>query len=420
MIKLLKEANLYELITIYLSMLFFSGFWFYDYGLTLGILTVGGLLIHIRVTRRDLRFNKFNIFIIFSLIFIVLLSEYLSYTLLDNWQNFPLKLTIATIAYVIIAYLFSETISKSRLKRNFIICMVIISVFSLISNLIFIIRPSIITLFPTLTNSSGRDSYFLIFSMVSNLISDGVQRNQGIFWEPGAFQYFLCLAFILELSNSRHQPRRWVLILFFITLISTVSTTGIIIALLLMAYTLSRHKGKMNIIKSIIIVLLLFFGLLFLLPTLEGYWEYALVGKIQELFNYEPGTAIGSGSARMDALYYPLTEFKKSPLWGLGRSGYQKIIQDMGHRNLTFTPVNLFAIHGPLYGLIVIGGIYNFIKSIFEDKFDTVVIFSILMLSTTTEALQNDIFILTMCFIGWKEFSKKYMWDKKKSLVSVN
>ena len=39
MIKLLKEANLYELITIYLSMLFFSGFWFYDYGLTLGILT---------------------------------------------------------------------------------------------------------------------------------------------------------------------------------------------------------------------------------------------------------------------------------------------------------------------------------------------------------------------------------------------
>ena len=324
--------------------------------------------------------------------------------------------TLVTLMSIMIAFLFSETISIDKFKKNFIICMVIISYVSLISFLIYTVNPSLFTIFPRFTNSQGRSSYFLVFSMVTNFIA----RNQGIFWEPGAFQFFLCLAYIFELSNDRVQPRKWILILFLITFASTISTTGIIVALLLVTYTMSRHRGKSNIIKAMVIISLLLSIFFSVLPYLDGQWEYALVGKIQELFDYRPGIGSSSANIRMDSLYYPLNELTNSPIWGIGRSGYEKLAQYTGHSIFTFTPLNLVAIHGPIYGSIIIIGIYNFIKMNFKMTFDSMIIFLIFMLSISTEALQNDVFILTMSFMGWKYYSKKLKFTKPSNLESIN
>ena len=398
--------------------MFFSGFWFYEYGFSIGVLTVVSLLILLKAIRRDLKFKISSIILVLTLIGLVVSSEILSYTLLYSSNDFPFLQTTITLTMITMAFLFSETIPMNKFKKNFVICIVLISIVSLVSFFINIINPSLIRIFPEFINSHDRTSYFLFFSMVSNDIS----RNQGIFWEPGAFQFFLGLAYIFELSKSDSNPRKWILILFIISFVSTVSTTGIVVVFLLVAYTFSKYRGKSNVIRAIVIVFLLLAVLLSVIPYLNSEWQYALVDKIQGIFSYQPGANIGvvSSSRRMDSLYYPLNEFLNSPIWGIGKSGYDKVAQGMGHGILTFTPINLLAMFGPIYGLIVLIGIYNFFKKSFKVSFDSIVIFSIFLLSTTTEALQNNIFILAMCFIGWKYYSKNIIFTKNINLGTNN
>lgn len=403
MIKTLKEIDILEFLIIYLSLLLFNGFWFFEYALAGAVITVGGLII---ILKYDLKFNQKGLVLLCIMTLMVGTSEILSATIYGNGQLTMNGLMILIIS-ILISFLLADTLSTEKLKKNFIICMTIIAVISVLSNLIYSLNASIFSYFPKLINSAGRVGSFAVFSIISDFSRSGAQRNQGIFWEPGAFQFFLCLAYIFELSDIEHKPRKGVLVSLFIAMITTYSTTGVIVAGLLLIYSLIRGRGKSNTIKISLVIVLFIVVFYSIIPRLTGYWEYALIRKIESIFEYQPGISGNvSVTNRIDAIYYPIKELLNSPIIGIGTEGYSKMSKEVGHSIFTCTPINLLVKHGPIYGIIVLSGIWYFIKSNFTTFLDTIIIFAILMLSISSEALQNDIFLLTMCFQGHMYFYK--------------
>lgn len=395
MLKLIREIDKYEFIIIYFALLFFSGYWFVENAFTLSVITVGGLLLF---RLKDFRINKKGLLLMIFIILMIILSEVLS-TMVYRNGTFSLKLLIIPIVTIFISFLFASTMLTLKWKKNFIICMTIIAIFSIISNTIFTINPSLFSFLPKLINSSGRSGFFAIFNIISDFTSTGAQRNQGIFWEPGAFQFFLSLAYIFELSGEEHKPRKWILASLAAAMITTYSTTGVIVTVLLLTYSFSHSRNKLSVIKALIVVTMVIIAVCNIIPKLTGFWQYTLVKKIKLIFEYQPGVSNHS-SVRVDSIFYPLSELLNSPIWGIGTEGYSKIYREMGHSMATFTPVNWLVKYGPIYGIVILSGIWRFLKNDFNTVLNTTIIFIILMISISTEAFQNNIFLLSMCFQG--------------------
>lgn len=406
----IKEINKYEFILIYLCLLFFAGFYFFEHFTMPAFIIIIGILL---LKRRLPSINISLLAILLILLIFLTLSEILSSNYYNN-EDSVTKILFVSILCLTTAFLFTTVIEVDLFKKNYVSCMVVIAFVSVIATTIFTVAPSIIKAFPALINSNNRPGYFMIFTIVSDFTGIGAQRNQGVFWEPGAFQTFLAIAYVFELSELK-KPRVWVLTSLLIAILTTYSTTGIIIGVLLLTYTLSRKKERISIIKAFVLVGILILAIVYILPRLTGYWEYAIVTKIQHIFDYQVGVN-NNTSSRIDSIYYPLKEFINSPLWGIGESGYTKIAQEAGHTMFTATPVNLLVKHGLPYGVIVLFGIWKFIKSMFKTIFDSIIVFVILMLSISTEAFQNNIFILAMCFYGYSNIKAKKQEKSNQNL----
>ena len=84
-------------------------------------------------------------------------------------------------------------------------------------------------------------------------------RNQGIFWEPGAYQVFLNLGIFLMLFTNRKVPK-WKLLILTATLLTTMSTSGYMIcALIYLAYVI--RNGKREQMARMVMSLIVFIPL---------------------------------------------------------------------------------------------------------------------------------------------------------------
>ncbi|WP_180901249.1 hypothetical protein [Martelella soudanensis] len=111
--------------------------------------------------------------------------------------------------------------------------------------------------------SPGIKAYnFLIFFGMNEKYF-GIHRSQGLFWEPGVFQIYLNVALHFFLFYKRQKFWAGLAL---VSVILTLSTTGIVIAGLQMAYAVIRGRGS-PVNKALIILLSL--------PLLIVYVEFA-------------------------------------------------------------------------------------------------------------------------------------------------
>ena len=296
--------------------------------------------------------------------------------------------------------LFVSLIPLDDFIKKFIDCMVLIGIVSLIGNVILVVMPNLLSYFPQVINSQGRSSTFLIFGMISDFSMTGAHRNQGIFWEPGAYQVFLCLGYLFELYSKRNgESRKWVCVLFLISLFSTMSTTGIIVAIALIVLTLGRRRGKASIIKMGLIIIITFYVAIKVLPLLGGFWEYTLVTKIDQVLNYQMGVS-NEASSRMDSLFYVLQEFLKSPIFGIGKCGYIDLAEKIGHSMFTCTPMNWFAMYGIFWGIFIYRNLWKLFQKITGSYFETSIFLLILCISVFSEEFSTNPFFLILVFYG--------------------
>ena len=375
---------------LYFILLFSGGFYFFEFQTIIGIVILSVFIFCLR-SKPDSNLRSVQS----SLIPIIVVSEACALI----FYGIDLKLFVAHILMLFVAIQIVFVTPKDVFFKYFIFWIIVISVASDIAYLLGLHDFSLFSKFPSFYNSNGRVGYFGFIFCASDFTLAGVQRNQGIFWEPGAFQCYIIMAYVSEIIYNS-KPRTWVLILFLITLFTTMSTTGILAGVVLFFYSL--YNGFIGYSKRLAVPL--FFILLYfmyktytLLESTDLY--YTLFVKTSQVADYRMGDD-NESSSRVESVIYPFLEGLKSPLWGIGSAGIATF------KYKTCTPVTMFAVYGFFYLYIMLRGIYLLIKNNFNrlSHISIFVLFCVIWFSVSTEAFEFNYVFFALCLYGYKHF----------------
>jgi len=191
----------------------------------------------------NLKINKIVLLYIFGMIILVLINVD------TNYSSF-----LVLINRMFIALLLIYLVPFERFSKAFIDIILIISIISWFSWLVILLDiPSFLPNFNGIDGRSLRN--FIFFGVWENFIDYKIFRNSGLWWEPGAFQIFVNLAFIFSLVNNTMTMKRYSI--FLITIITIVSTTGFIVFLILsLIYFKKYFTLKKNVLLRLIIFLI--------------------------------------------------------------------------------------------------------------------------------------------------------------------
>ena len=183
------------------------------------LLVVFSLLVTILFNPSKVKADKKIILHILFFLFIVMLNGETEY---DS--------VLVLIARFYIAIYVVYAVSFYRFSIIYVDTLLVISLFSFLSiAVVYFNTPSILNDFIATDGRSLRN--FIFFAVSDEHIKYGIYRNIGLWWEPGAFQLFVNLAFFLGILNNYMSKAKYVL--FFITILSINSSTGFIVFFLL-------------------------------------------------------------------------------------------------------------------------------------------------------------------------------------------
>lgn len=159
-----------------------------------------------------------------------------------------------------------------------------------------------------------------------HLISNSsVLRNNGMFWEPGAYAGYIMLVFFLFINHLDYlwQKYKREVIILFAALVSTFSTTGyIVMAFVIFVFLSGRFKNKISFsiisLVSIVLFLYIFNSVNFMGDKMRN--EYA---NAVSMNNGE------YASSRMGSLVMDLNYIKMHPIFGNGLLNETRFSQHM-------------------------------------------------------------------------------------------
>lgn len=208
---------------------------------------------------------------------------------------------------------------------------------------------SIISLFFYLLNLLGIDFGYSVdryktILIYNSIINTGDIRNSGMFWEPGAFQGYILLAFLLYLDDLKYlwQEHKLKIIVLLLTVLSTQSTTGYIVLAIVFLYLLIESRLspalKFLTVSAFIVVAIIAFN------------SFDFLGnKIIE--QYEQAIILENGEvswSRMGAFVIDVQNIARHPIVGNGfmmSARYGSIAEDMmGTGNGFSGVINIFGL----------------------------------------------------------------------------
>jgi O-Antigen ligase len=163
-------------------------------------------------------------------------------------------------------------------------------------------------------------------TFTSLLYNFSIPRNCGYAWEPGAFAVYLCLAVLINLffikNDAGRNKRLWVLL---IALLSTQSTTGYLIFVVIVLYYLLNKRLN-------IIILLLPFAVIALayvssLPFMSKKVIELIdeTKQVDQLLEDTYGRETSSTPQRFTSFILTFKDFRNNPILGVG-----------GHKEATY------------------------------------------------------------------------------------
>jgi len=317
-------------------------------------------------------------------------------------ENISQNFTV--IYFLILAYIFTFNIAQKQFIKLFSDIMLFLAVFSLATHIISIAFPAAVELLPTVVRGGGISGYYnAVFSVVSNTNT----RNFGIFWEPGAFSIYLNLALLFEFFYNKPNVKR--IVIFSFTILTTLSTLGVVSMALLYMASLFKNSSKANKKIKVIVSVLLLFGIIYFL-----FYDMSFIDEVfGKLESIGSNTEYETTSVRLDAIKYPGKEFLASPIWGIGFQEFLKIQMIYCKDMATFTFINWLCIYGVLGGVIpVLGSIRYFVK--FGDNSITkIILFGLSLFIFSTENFVQIMFIYILVFYGLqrKEYEESSIYS---------
>lgn len=337
------------------------------------------------------RINKIQLYLFGTIMATILLS------VMINGENIisGIKVLFSVFVGTIYISLFSVKSFIESYKR----VMTFLCSVSLIGFLLYLLAPSLVRSLPI---ADGQYAYMGLFT-----VALGYYRNFGMFWEPGAFQVFITFALIFYVFGDDLDIKR--LTVYVVSMITTFSTTGYFVLILLLLIYLFRHKKNRheNTGKFIILFIALLFFVLFSLnqELLFGTGGGAVFGKLQVFFRnrsmYATNQSQSSTSIRFYGVVLPIAAFFNRPLLGYGVDGLAKFTYDYTLGMNTCTFVNFFAVYGVMFGTIMFMGLIKFARIITAKKCVWIVLL-LFFLATLSENLVNNAMMIMIALYGYK------------------
>lgn len=227
-----------------------------------------------------------------------------------------------------------------------------LAIWALFGYLLTLIQPEIIRLFPSMI-SDVRD--FSVYNLIFSVAADNpyVIRNYGIFWEPGTYSIFLNISLFFNLFGINELDKRNIILLV-ISIVSTMSTLGIVCMMLLFAtFLLSNNKITTFGMKVFFIAV---FFVAFLITMLYGdEFLFHVFGKLTDEDN-------ASTLTRTASVIYVTEAFLDNWLLGIGMENFNILQEEKCFNMATCTPLNWIAVYGVVAFLYIIGMLKFFMK----------------------------------------------------------
>ena len=364
----------------------------------------------------------YSFFYIVILIISILLLFYLFFTIKFLTKNFILLLILIPLFYLIsfflnslrfdymsfgalykiILFLFGLSISFLIKLDNFINIFIkllfFISLFSLvffcISFFFWDYSEGFFKTFPIIQRQNYLSFYSLVFTNIPISSYERI-RNWGLFSEPGEYQIYLNIGLILLLffkNNIKHKF--FYSIIFSFTIISTFSTTGyLLLFLVAVLYTFKNLKEGKNQIITFLYIFLLIILFFFIL---NNAFVYRLVfDKLIEGFNNK------SFSDRVNSIFFNLRIIFNYPMFGVGPYQHDLLRSESPLLSASTNIIlHNFSIYGLIPGLFFIYLIVYFLESNIKNKlfrFNLLLFFLVLL---SVQEMNNSILISTLFFLS--------------------
>ncbi|PKM44131.1 MAG: hypothetical protein CVV03_08020 [Firmicutes bacterium HGW-Firmicutes-8] len=201
--------------------------------------------------------NKKSIVLVFVLVLLLAFN-------INNEDSSQIGSYLEIILMMLSGLFICQKYTYQDFTKVFINIILVISIFSIVFTVFGeVIRPHISN-FPLVEGQFGvsyRNLYVYMFPTFSPI------RNSGIFYEPGAFQFFLNISIYMLMSQNKFKKHLFKFVIFAIALYLTNSTTGYLVFICLLIYYVLQQQGggsKHEIAKTLIvsvcmIAILLFF-----------------------------------------------------------------------------------------------------------------------------------------------------------------
>ena len=241
--------------------------------------------------------------------------------------------------------------------------------------------------------------YFAPIGMDGNSVQySSFIRNTGLFWEGGAYQYFLNLALILSLYIKKNPIFSFPNWIFVISILSTFSTTGyLIMAIVLASIVMGKSSKRMFFVKTVIMIPLI----------LSVLFSPVIFNK---LFDTDSREYQGSTQRRILDTVIDSTIIKDYPALGIGL-GNQEIWESYSAQLLGGTSssnglTNYLAKIGLLGFLITL---YPFMWFRLKDKMNQMILLCNLLSILAQGFILTPIFLLSMSLLNQKRLPKPLM-----------
>lgn len=326
------------------------------------------------------------------LIFLVL------FTMVVNW-DLNLKYGYEIIL-ICVACQISLKIPFSKFVEVYSNIILFLSVFAIVTALLYIIYPSYVGYFPTIVNKGNLIYYNLGLAVIPDELCGVYFRMYGIFREPGVAIIFtnISLAFELFVKNVVNVKRILILVM---AVFLTYSTAGYIVTfLLIFTYILSLRKRTYLIPFSVIGIICIAFCLI------SNDYIYTLV------FDKFSNPDSNSLAARLGSVGNNLKLLLDNSLGFLPGLGFQTVedafvkfgerFEGQGHN--TNTILKLLAVHGFILFCVVMKRLYTFFMLRFiEHKYKIrIFLFMTFLLMLGNEDLIVNVIFYIIVFYSLK------------------
>ena len=300
---------------------------------------------------------------------------------------------ISVMALFVLGNSFFDIIDVKEFKKIFLNLMTVICIVSLLTFVFssFFLKLSI---FPSFTNTLGREYRFFFFSNISLIDPD---RNYGLFTEPSRFQAYINLSLIFIMFDNDEKINIKRMILFIVTLITTFSTTGFMaFAVILIAFLFS-NRIKINKVTKMFIIVVLLLGIVFLFMNNEDFFY--------SIHKITLGESSRSASTRFNSFFANLKIIFENHLFGTGITNadraFSVALSELGGlfaSSNTITILIYFAKFGLIPGLYYAFNMINAIRNIGNRNNTLFLVLGFIMMTCGISFIESIIFSIIIFY----------------------